>query len=153
MTIIDTVDYKNLEAGQRYHVIGVLMDKETGKELLIDGKKVTAEASFKAEKANGTVDVTFVFNGERLTGHELVVFEKLFAVNGELEIEVTSHEDLEDEGQTVKMVEKETPKPVKDTPKTGDNSNVGLWIAISALAASGLVLIKIWKMHRKKRED
>lgn len=153
VTIIDTVEYKNLEAGQRYHVIGVLMDKETGKELLIDGKKVTAEASFKAEKANGTVDVTFVFNGEGLTGHELVVFEKLFAVNGELEIEVTSHEDLEDEGQTVKMVEKETPKPAKDTPKIGDNSNVGLWIAISALAASGITFLKIRKIRRKKKED
>lgn len=129
------------------------MDKETGKELLIDGKKVTAEASFKAEKANGTVDVTFVFNGEGLTGHELVVFEKLYTVNGELEIEVTSHEDLEDEGQTVKMVEKETPKLVKDTPKTGDNSNVGLCIAISALAASGLVLMKIWKKCRKKKQE
>lgn len=153
VTIIDMVEYKNLEVDQQYHVIGVLMDKETGEELLIDGKKVTAETHFKAEKANGTVDVTFVFYGEGLTGHELVVFEKLFAVNGELEIEVTSHEDLEDEGQTVKMVEKETPKSVKDTPKTGDNSNVGLWIAISVLAASGLVLFKIWKMHRKKKED
>lgn len=32
------------------------MDKETGKPLVIDGKKVTAEKTFIADSANGSVD-------------------------------------------------------------------------------------------------
>lgn len=156
VTIIDTVEYKNLEVGQQYHVIGTLMDKETGKELLIDGEKVTAETEFTAEKTEGKVDVLFAFNGKELVDHELVVFEKLFVVNGELEIEVSTHEDLEDEGQTVIMVEKESPKPEtpeKTTPKTGDDSNVGLWIAISVLAAAGVAGFGILAGRKKKEED
>ena len=125
-------------------------------EQYLEDKEYGELRDYKFFCFNGVVKALFVASErmvEGLTGHELVVFEKLFAVNGELEIEVTSHEDLEDEGQTVKMVEKETPKPAKDTPKTGDNSNVGLWIAISALAASGITFLKIRKIRRKKKED
>ncbi len=97
------------------------MDKETGKEVLIDGRPVTAETTFKPEKSSGTVDVTFTFDATELKGHDVVVFEKLFVTvkegDKEQEIEVTSHEDLQAESQTVKLTE------VPAEPKTPDVSS------------------------------
>ena len=40
--IIDTVKYEGLTIGEKYTLKGALMDKATGKPLLIDGKEVTA---------------------------------------------------------------------------------------------------------------
>ena len=49
-----------------------------GKELLINGEKVTAEATFVATEASGSVDVTFIFDATGLHGKEIVVFEDLY---------------------------------------------------------------------------
>ena len=98
VTLIDTVSYTGLVPNKEYTVSGVLMDKATGKELLIDGEPVTAEAVFSPEKSDGTVDVEFVFDArELLTATETVVFETLYRDG----IELAVHADIEDEGQTV----------------------------------------------------
>ena len=56
----DVVDYKNLIAGKTYEVKGVLMNQETGEKFLDkDGNEITGSASFTAQKADGSVDVTF----------------------------------------------------------------------------------------------
>lgn len=54
-TLVDTVEYTGLAKGETYVLKGVLMDAETGKELLIGEKPVTAEKEFKAKKTDGTV--------------------------------------------------------------------------------------------------
>lgn len=98
VTLIDTVSYTGLVPNKEYTVSGVLMDKATGKELLIDGEPVTAEAVFTPEKSDGTVDVEFVFDArELLSATETVVFETLYRDGTELAV----HADIEDEGQTV----------------------------------------------------
>lgn len=155
ITLIDTVEYENLEVGQEYKLSGVLMDKTTGKQLLVQDKPVTAETVFKAEKSAGKVDVSFTFNGTGLANRELVVFEKLYIVREDTEIEVTNHEDIKDEGQTVKVVEKETPKPEtpdKTTPKTGDDSHVGVWIAVLAVSAVGITAFSVLARKKKKNK-
>ena len=155
VVIVDTVEYKNLVAGQKYHVVGTLMDKATGKELIVNEKNVTSDIVFTAEKSNGKVDVTFTFDGSSLKGHSLVVFEKLYLAEGEVEQELVSHEDLEDEGQTIKMVEKDIPKPEhpkEDTPKTGDDSNAKIWIAIAALSLAGVITAGVLKRRGKKNK-
>ena len=157
MTVVDTVAYENLETGKQYKVAGVLMDKTTGKELLIQDEQVTAETVFEAKEAKGTVDVTFTFDGTGLAGKELVVFEKLYLVSEEGEIEVTAHEDLEDQGQTVKVVEKELPPkpetPKSDTPKTGDRSQAMLWLIVAGISAASAAGISFWRRKgtRKKK--
>ena len=50
ITIEDTVSYKNLTVGKEYTVKGTLMDKATGKPFLVNGKEVTSEVTFTAEK-------------------------------------------------------------------------------------------------------
>lgn len=156
VTIVDTVSYKNLTPGLTYQVSGILMDKTTGAELLINGEAVTGQTEFVPESAEGTADVTFTFNGERLAGKEVVVFEKLYLMLDGKAIPVTSHEDLSDQGQTVKLVEEETPKtpetPTTNPPQTGDNTNPVLWIAIALLSAAGIGC-GIWKIRRRKRTE
>ena len=99
VTLTDTVSYKDLTPGKEYRVTGVLMDKSNGKELFINGEKVTAEATFVATEASGSVDVTFIFDATGLHGKEIVVFEDLYREN----VLLATHADINDEGQTVKI--------------------------------------------------
>lgn len=99
VTLTDTVSYKDLTPGKEYRVTGVLMDKSNGKELLINGEKVTAEATFIAEEASGSIDVTFTFNATGLHGKEIVVFEDLYHEK----VLFATHADIDDEGQTVRI--------------------------------------------------
>ena len=96
-TIIDKVKYEGLTVGEKYVLKGTLMDKSTGKALLVDGKEITAETSFTPEKADGSVEVTFTFDASALKGKEIVVFERLYIG----ENEIASHADIEDKNQTV----------------------------------------------------
>lgn len=159
VTIIDTVSYKNLTPGLTYQVSGILMDKTTGVELLINGEAVNGQTEFVPENAEGTVDVTFTFNAEGLVGKEVVVFEKLYLMLDGKAIPVTSHEDISDQGQTVKLVEEETPKtpetpetPTTNPPQTGDTTSPVLWIAIALLSAAGIGCGS-WKIRRRKRRE
>ena len=111
ITITDTVEYSGLTAGQEYTLKGVLMDKSTGEPLLVGEEQVTSEATFTPAEPNGTVDVLFTFDATGLEGKTVVVFETLF----QGETEIASHEDIEDEGQTVNFVEE---------PKIGTTATV-----------------------------
>ena len=94
VTLIDTVKYTNLTVGKEYEVTGRLMDKETGKEL---SPAVTATTKFKATQSNGSIDIKFTLDASKLVGKKVVAFEKV-SESGKL---VASHEDINDEGQTV----------------------------------------------------
>ena len=130
MTIVDVVTYKNLIVGKTYTVTGTLMDKTTGKAAVDDqGKPITATKTFVAEKSDGTVELEFVFDGKTLAGKTVVAFERL-TQNGKL---VAAHEDIEDEAQTVKIVEKPS------LPKTGDLSDFAIPAGFTAIAAAALL--------------
>ena len=143
VTIVDRVAYEGLEVGQKFTVKGTLYDKETGKPLMVDGKPVTAETTFVAKEAKGTVEVEFKFDASSLGDKELVVFEKLF--HAESKVELAKHEDIEDKGQPVKTV---TPPP---TPQTGDDSTIGFFIALATIAAAAALYTVFWR--RKKKND
>lgn len=99
-TLTDTIEYKHLIPGKEYVVKGILMDKSTGKALMIGGCQITAETSFVPEQPSGTVDVTFEFDSKYLKAEtDIVVFEKLYKDGKELAV----HADINDEGQTVKV--------------------------------------------------
>lgn len=156
--LVDTVEYKGLVTkDMAYRLVGTLMDKETGKEVQIDGKPVTAETTFQPEKAEGTVEVIFNFDATALKGHDVVVFEKLYVTtkdgNKEKEVELTSHEDIQAESQTVKLTEvpTEPEKPVDtpDAPKTGDTTNLWIPVAVLVAALAGIIVVVI-RIHRKK---
>lgn len=97
ITIVDVVEYANLIPGQRYTVSGILMDKGSGKPLLVDGAEITAETEFTAEESTGTVELTYTLDASTLAGTTIVVFETLYQDG----VEVVSHADINDEAQTV----------------------------------------------------
>ena len=97
VTIVDTVSYEGLEVGREYTVKGVLMNKATGKAILVNDKEVTAESTFTAKAQKGTVDVTFKFDGSALEDTLLVAFETLYTENKEVGV----HADIKDDAQTV----------------------------------------------------
>ena len=99
--IVDTVAYTGLIPGKEYTVKGKLMDKETGEALKVDGKAVTAEATFTPDHPSGTVDVTFEFDASALAGKKVVAFETLYR----LDKEITVHADIEDENQTIEVIQ------------------------------------------------
>lgn len=105
VTVTDTVSYKNLTAGREYTLKGVLMDKATGKALTDrKGKEITAEKTFTPEKADGTIDIAFTFNGKALAGKSIVVFERLYHEGKE----TASHTDIEDMEQSIHFPEIKT---------------------------------------------
>ena len=97
VTLVDTVTYKNLKVGQTYKLSGVLMDKETGEPLLVNEQPVTTELEFTPTSSEGSVELTYTFDGSALAGKSVVVFEDLY----QDENVVASHADINDEGQTV----------------------------------------------------
>lgn len=110
-TVTDKVRYVNLTPGQTYKVTGTLYEKVKGKDgkvtekkLTVDGKDVTAETEFTAEKSSGEVEVTFTFDASAIKdGTELVAFETATS-NGH---EICAHADINDEGQTVTVTKPE----------------------------------------------
>ena len=60
------------------------MDKATEKVVKdADGNEVTAETTFVAKESNGSVKVTFTFDGSKLAGKTVVAFEDIYQ-NGKL---------------------------------------------------------------------
>ena len=139
VTIVDSVAYQNLVQGQTYRVTGKLMDKATGKALVIDGKEVTAVTEFTAAGTEGVVDVTFRFNGKGMTGKQLVVFEQLDVVTADGAYAIASHNDINDAAQTITMI-----APPK--PKTGDYMSVVMYV----LAGIAGIMAVICSFFRKK---
>ena len=141
VTIVDTVAYQNLVQGQKYKVTGKLIDKSTGKALVIGGKEVTAETEFIAEGTEGTADVTFKFNGTGLTGKQLVAYEQLYVVTDKGESIIASHEDINDEAQTITML-----APPKPKPKTSDRV---MFTGFIMAGIAGLMML-VTTLFRKK---
>lgn len=123
-TITDRVKLWNLLPDMTYTIDGVLMDKDTGKELLTsDGQKITASAAFTVEKSGSTyvlstangeesevtaydkennrvdgwVDLVFTFDTTDLEDKTTVAFETL----KHNDIDVSRHTDINDLGETV----------------------------------------------------
>lgn len=118
--LIDTVAYTGLTPGNTYRLFTTLIDKATGSALTgEDGLPIVGMTEFVAESADGTVDVEVTLNTADLAGHDLVFFEKL---SDEQENVIATHEDIDDEGQTVSIPAEDVPG--KGYPKTGAFADV-----------------------------
>ena len=151
MSLTDVVKYHNLIPGKEYTMKGVLMDKETGKELVINGNTVTQEVTFTPEKADGSVELTFKFDGTSLGGKTVVAFESCL-YDGK---EVAVHHDIDSKEQSVDITNPPVPEAPK--PKTGDNSPLlPLTVALAASAAAigvGVKKASRTKAAKEKTED
>ena len=156
--IIDQITYKNLLPDETYVLKGVLMDKETGKELLDEnGKRVTAGISFVPENEEGTIEMTFELDARRLAGKSVVVFERLYDEEEHL---IAKEEDIENADQTVLYRKQEIPKntivekpghnskEVRKSPKTGDENRMDLWLVM--LCVFGIAVVTEIVIYKRR---
>ena len=141
VTLVDTVTYKGLTAGKTYVLKGTIMDKTSGQPI-----GITAETTFTAEAAEGSVEVTFIFDTTKLQGKTLVVFETLYDTQGN---QIVDHSDLTDEDQTVSV----PVQPVIPPVVTGDDSSpmpyvAGLTVALLAVVVIAIMLIRKKNKHK-----
>ena len=91
--ITDTVVYTGLTKGKDYTVKGIVVNKADGSA--IEG--VTAEKTFTAEAADGSIDLEFEVDSSKVAGKSVVVFESLYYEG----IEIAVHANINDKDQTV----------------------------------------------------
>lgn len=157
MTVTDIVTYENLTPGKEYTVKGILMDKATGKPLLINGAEIYAETIFIPDAPEGEAIVEFTFDSKGIkTKTEIVVFETLYREG----IEIAIHADLDDENQTVTITPPVPPVHDKphipqnpDVPQTGDSSKLSFWAGLGAIGLGGLIACGIIAIKRKKDDN
>ena len=97
--IVDTVEMKGLAKDKTYTLKGTLMDKTTGKAVI--GTDVVTK-DFTATGENPETQ-TMTFNVTAVEGATYVVFEELYVKDGTDKI--AEHSDINDEGQTVTVVD------------------------------------------------
>ena len=141
VTLVDTVEYKNLVIGREYTVTGTVhVGGNAGRykkgDVLkyADGTPVTKTVTFTAVQESGSVDVVFTIPASLIPKEKLVAFEDVRYKD----VTVAVHADIEDEGQTV------TPPP-SGPPKTGIIILTVLGI-IAGISLAGLFIT------RKKRK-
>ena len=143
-TLVDTIAYKGLDPSKWYVFTGMLIVKDTKEPYVENGEYLEVSSEpFQPKKSEGKAKVTFTINTSKLAGKELVAFETAYRLNDYKEGDqisktektiVAEHKDYNDEGQTVKI----TKTTSKDTPKTGDERHLWIWIGI---IAAGVALI------------
>lgn len=146
--LIDTLDFRNLQTGQEYRIVGTLMDRENGEVLHVDGKPITAETCFVPEEKDGTAEVRFSFDATGLNGKSVVVFEKVYIG----ETEILSHEDLEDQEQTILFGVKMPAMKTEEKPesvKTGDDAWFLAAVLLTVVISGSMVVADL--VYRRKR--
>ena len=158
MVIVDSVNHENLVIGANYVMRGVLMDKDSGQPLLLNGEMVTAEQRFVPESRDGKVNVRFAFDASTLAGKDIVIYERLYHEEDEL---LDIDENLDNKNQTIRFskpkkgtISTSTPPNFRNgsrAPRSGDDFNMIIWIAligISVIAGSTVVCRK--KRNKQK---
>ena len=165
VTIIDTVTLDGLEIGTKYQLKGWQMIKDENAELIIGGERVENDYTFTADSESMEVQIAFTFDASELGGKELVTFEELYDLsNPDEPTKVTEHKDIEDDGQTVTITEvpetpeeptepeqpttPDTPSKITDAPKTGDNTNIALFLGLLVLSGAGVAGTYFFKRRR-----
>ena len=128
VTAVDKVMYQGLKPGQTYTMRGTLMDKNTGKPVMNNGKPVTVEQKFTPKTANGEVDIKFTLNDTQYAGQQMVAYEDLLDASGKV---ISSHDDINDKAETATV---SSPKPSIGTTLVGTDGQHTLPISTSAVA-------------------
>lgn len=96
ITLNDVVMYEKLVPGREYVMEGTLLDKDTGKQLEDkEGNPLTSSVTFTPSESSGSIVVPFTYTP--IAGSTVVVYQQIYK-NDRL---LASHEDIEDENQTV----------------------------------------------------
>ena len=131
VTLVDTVSYSGLIPGLAHTLSGALMNSATGEPVTdAQGNPVTASVEFIPNASDGTADVVFELDYVLVMGNSVVAFETLRT--GDLEL--ASHRDLSDQGQTVSF-----DRPAIRTTLTGSETGLHEVGATSKVALTDTV--------------
>ncbi|MBR3124878.1 MAG: VaFE repeat-containing surface-anchored protein, partial [Mogibacterium sp.] len=140
--IRDEVRYRNLKVGEEYTVIGILMDKATGNPIIIDGDRVTTKTTFTPTEKDGSIVLFFEFDGTGLVGKTTVAFERVLYEG----VEGAVHADIEDEDQSVNIIDIRTSAVDKDSgTHTAAHSHTAT--VIDTVSYSGLTPGKTYTVY------
>ena len=103
VTLKDVVTYENLIVGKTYTMTGTLYLKSTGEPLLVDDEPFTSTVEFTPTESDGEVTLEFTFDSTAIADDDVVAFEELTRD----EVTVATHNDIDDEGQTVHVLKPE----------------------------------------------
>ena len=135
--LIDTVAYTGLAPGSTYKLFTMFMDKATGNPILgDDGLPIVGMTEFVPETPDGTIDVEVEIDTRELAGRDIVFFEKLADAQENI---VATHEDINDDGQTVSFPEPE-PVPEPENPGKG-YPKTGAFAEVDPVTASVAVIL------------
>ncbi len=146
VTLTDVVKYTGLVVGKEYTVKGYLNDQVTGLPILIDGKMIEGFTTFTPTSKDGSVEVHFTFDQNKLLTETIVAFEELY----EGTRLIAFHTDINDVDQTIKVItyrilkkDIDTQEVLKDAEFTrwDDNGNV---IEVKRTDENGVVEFKLF---------
>lgn len=140
MTVIDGVTYKNLIVGKEYTLKGTLLTTD------IQDVVAKNEVSFIPESPNGSIDISFNFNGRELLGKELVVFEDLYRGTRQ----VATHNDITDQDQTVNIPSIGTQLSLKKLdPSNPNHLSLTDVVSYKQLSVGQTYRVKGWIMDKQ----
>ena len=132
--VLDEVAYEGLEPGRSYELVGTLVERDAYKRayhealsqgvaeddaksraltagvVLTNGKPASKRIGFTPESSSGAIVNELAFDGLALGGKTIVAFEMLYADNAA----IASHSDIDDESQTIDVVETTTETLARD---------------------------------------
>ncbi len=151
----ETVIVEN-KAGIGFTNKPIVGDLELTKTDIADGKPL-AGVGFRIKDADGNTVIEgytdengiakFTLRYGKYTYTEFDPLEGYVANTDEYPFEITK------DGQIIKASVTNEKIPVPDIPQTGDNSNLGFWIGLGAIALGGLIATVIIAVKRKKDDE
>ena len=151
----ETITVEN-KAGIGFINKPIVGDLELTKTDIADGKPL-AGVGFRIKDENGNTVIEgytdengvakFTLRYGKYTYSEFDPLEGYIANTDEYPFEIT------EDGQIIKTTVTNEKIPVPDIPQTGDESNLGFWIGLGAIALGGLIATAIIGFKRKKDDE
>ena len=151
----ETITVEN-KAGMGFTNKPIVGELELTKTDIADGKPL-AGVGFRIKDVDGNTVIEgytdengiakFTLRYGKYTYSEFDPLEGYIANTDEYPFEIT------EDGQIIKASVTNEKIPVPDIPQTGDNSNLGFWIGLGAIALGGLIATVIIGIKRKKDDE
>ena len=151
----ETITVEN-KAGVGFTNKPIVGELELTKTDIADGKPL-AGVGFRIKNADGNTVIEgytdengiakFTLRYGKYTYSEFDPLEGYVANTDEYPFEIT------EDGQIIKASVTNEKIPVPDIPQTGDNSNLGFWIGLGAIALGGLIATVVIGIKRKKDDE
>ena len=129
---------------------------EITKTDIADGKPL-ANVGFRIKDANGNIVIEGYTDENGIAKFTLrygkYTYTEFKGLDGYYENTEEYPFEIKEDGQIVKATVKNEKIPVPDIPQTGDNSNLGFWIGLGAIALGGLISMAIIMIKRKKDDE